>query len=85
MHDSLTCTLRQLCVSVCEHVETKWQTTRALGKLTELGKSTGDSGEPKAACCCLSRPLWKAACMQLDTEGKGLRFPIISQVKKKAL
>lgn len=31
VHDSLTCSLPQLCV--CEHVETKWQTTRALGKL----------------------------------------------------
>lgn len=61
VHDSLTRSLHQLCVSVfvrvCEHVETKWQKTRAQGKLTELGKSSGDSGEPKAACCCLSRLL----------------------------
>ena len=80
-------------VCVCEHVETKWQTTRAQGKLTELGKSTCDSGEPKAACCCLSQLPTRGNFEKLFVCGwilkaKGCVFSFflffsVSQVKKR--
>ena len=78
------------CVCVCEHVETKWQKTRAQGKVTELGKSSGDSGEPKAACCCISRLLSRGNFEKLFVcswilKAKGRAFFSVSQVKKKAL
>lgn len=71
-----------VCVWVCEHVESKWQTARALGKLTKLGKLTSDSGlfEPKAACC-LSRLLSRGnfeklfvCCWILKAKGRAFLF-----------
>lgn len=76
-----------VCVCASEHVELKWQTARARRKLAELGKSTGDSGEPNTACCCLCQLLFRGNfCMHLDAEGKGgcaFLFFSVSQVKKK--
>lgn len=71
-------------MNVREHVETKWQTTRALGKASELGKSSGDSGEPKAARHLVARPLCRGNFEELPVcRGKGgVRF-FLSSAKKK--
>lgn len=80
-------------VSVCEHVETKWQTARAVGKLTKLGKLTGGSGpfEPKGACCLsqlLSRGNFEklfVCCWILKSKECAFLFFSVSQVKKDPL
>lgn len=73
----------QPAVSVCllEHVETKQQTARLVGKLTELGKSTAGFGESKDAICSISLQLWKAVWVQLDTKCIFFFFP--SPLKKR--
>lgn len=77
------------CMYVYEHGETKWQTARALGKLTDLAKLLVTLVNQKPADCCLSHfSPEKAVCFQLDTEGKGSAFLgdffclFFSQVKK---
>lgn len=74
VQDSLTCCLHQLCECVCvhmvcvgecvyvyEHGETKWQTARALGKLTDPAKLLVTLVNQKPADCCLSHFFsWKS-------------------------
>lgn len=49
------------CVYVYEHGETKWQTARALGKLTDLAKLLVTLVNQKPADCCLSHFFsWKS-------------------------
>lgn len=102
VQDSLTCCLHQLCECVCVHVvcvgecmyvyehgETKWQTARALGKLTDPGKTTGDSGEPKT-CRLLPQSFFLLKKLFVSSwilKAKGLLFwglfvLFFSQVKK---
>lgn len=99
VHDSLTCSLHQLCglvrVCVCVYMRV-WACGNQMADTQSSGKTDRvwqiDRRLWWSKSCLLlpqlaafQRKLWKAVCVQLDSKGRGVCFSFfsVSQVKKK--